>query len=1161
MVESLNSNLFLDSVLVVALHEQRPDLDRDIIDTTSNHVKAYRQRLAVITPELATPEAPAPLFEPQKALLWGPYDHATFFLSDDLEAVEQVSYGSGATAQEFLFGSPYLLDDTADGLPTGIRELFHRDPQQALPLLAISRVKLGDHLLATLGGCLREAVARRIYEKALTAQADFASRVIPIILRCWSWPDLVVILLADDPRALAEVITATEHLTIDDVFPEESPYHPQLLAALQHPIPRHLLALWTLGKQASLGDDRPSSDHEDLLAIIGQCDVVVSEKTQVGIPLSGWKQFAKDDLGEETGELFDAMSCAFEPSEAGRFVAAIIEGKKFDFPEKLAACHRKLQPVCPEEHFVARIAVQAKPGHLATVEDFARKIVATIGSGYISLGMSCGGQGLGLVLTASIPPTRQGFVFLFCLSHSFRVCASVHQHLLDVSTTLDWQVRTPSRRQKASTFGTVRGYDLLRFRTSEEIRHLRRFRTMRAGVGRVQGLALRALGSAVVQAGSRPELFGAIMELYDVTLAMDMDLVYGRDDVSEALARQIETIMPYAQKAYQQRLQFSPILSGAPPLNGQLPYGINQIVRMVDGLATILTAASLLPFEARGHDSFGRSYRKLIVIFEAEAAIAVRNAYDFGVLQLSLLQALTPLSLTALFHELGHFLVRRCCWHSRTPPTDKLNREGIQEWMVEVRCWREARWDLLKKIQEKFYETENNGRAGREEEPHYRNEPKAQAVHWEKRILTFLEDVFAHATWRRVGCGRSFELFSGQFLAVQAMGIRCEALLSEPLTALDAWALTSIHLAIQRALSETNESVTKGFRRFLSWIIDADADAWWREHLEQILPYAEGEIACAARRISNPASQPQPGEILRLSIYRWLPALGILGTSGTEAQAYRRHLEHFSAAVDLLEQSLEDCDQDLRRHSVTYREISSRICRGETTGCDLPWDSLIAKNGLPGPGALLWMRSILNSVTEHFLETHRQRASKTRSIHRDHRLILVPPDPDRPLRGLFSDFIGGLFIAGKEERQDYLRVRLAAIESLAELASRTQAEAIRLRFLRRRSYKRSPLGEWAILRINAVSQSVWVRDISAGGLGIVLSNGQRINDGSNLEVEALDGTLLKCRIAWSKVEGTKTRMGLKLISPQQRDGKHETVVPQLEKIWLRLDDDRRREEP
>lgn len=1149
----------------MALHEQRPDLDRDIIDTTSDHVEAYLARLSKITPELTEKKDPVPLFAPQKALLWGPYDHATFFLSDDLEAVEQVSYGTGATTQEFLFGSPYLFESTDHGLPMGLGELLQPDDSKAFPLLAISRIKLGDHLLATLGGGLREAVARRIFERTkdiaaeLNEQAEAENpgvdgrsvRLTSLILRCWSWPDLVVIYLADDPAALTRAIDIPEHLTVDDILPRGSDFRQQLQAALRHPRPRQLLEIWTQGKEEALKRKGSLGRTRRLFKSLGQCDVVVSEKTQIGIPLAGWKRFAPKVIGRAAKDLFTAMSCAFEPRSSGKIMKRIEDGEKLGLATLLADVHRRTNSGSRSQHpFHARIKVLAKPGHASLVEDFvSRLLLSEMSPGAVEISQSCGGQGAALVLSLAVPPTRDGFFFLFCLSHSFRVCAFIHQHLMDISTSLEWQTSQERSLDSYSTPNGSTGFNLLRLKSSQSIRDLRRFRSMQAGVGRVQGLALRALQSAVRQTGSRPEFFGAILELDAVALAMDSDLIFGRQDVSRVLARGLKDLMSYAQKAYQQRLQFSPILSGAPPLNGQLPYGVNQIVRTVDGLSTILTAASLLPFAGSDHEQFGRSYRKLIVIFEADAAIGVRHIHDFGILQLSLLQAKTPLSLTALFHELGHLLVRRWCWHHRTASPMDVHNEGLEEWNNEIRRWSHIRTRLTDLMRSKFDREKENIYDQAMSSPSVEGGISSSRGHWNERVETFLDDVFSHAVWRRVGCGGEFELFQTQFLAVQAMGIRREALHLDFSSTIDAWALSAIHLGLQKALFEAGESVEKGMERFIAAPLGGDFDEWWVELFDEVLRFAEGEIHHACEADSSSDADPKQALMSRASV--WLVSLGWMCHGIEQAIDYRQQLESFFESVVSLEQVLEQQHRTLWEQSATYRNISSNIRRGLPVGMDLPWENLVEDNGHPGPGSLLWMRSVLNAVTEHFVDSTGVRDERSMCIRRDHQLTLVKPRKGK-LHGLYADFIGGLFIAGKNERRDYQRVRLAAIESLSDLASRTQAEGLRRRFLRQRTFKRSPVRKCTVLRINGKAQNVYVRDISAGGLGLEVAKGIDAKAWSNVKVETTQGKFLECRLVWQKSIDSVERVGLALLEPWFEGREPIERAPQREEMWVKI---------
>ncbi len=141
----------LTKVLVVALHQQPPAQDVMIQVTLEGLLDRYRRRLAHRSgggPEfMAVPDQPdLRFYEPVTSLLWGSYDHATFYLADDLESVVHVASSSGATAQEFVFGSPY--DFPGDGPPRegGLAQLLSPERNDRRPFLSVSRIKLPDYL-------------------------------------------------------------------------------------------------------------------------------------------------------------------------------------------------------------------------------------------------------------------------------------------------------------------------------------------------------------------------------------------------------------------------------------------------------------------------------------------------------------------------------------------------------------------------------------------------------------------------------------------------------------------------------------------------------------------------------------------------------------------------------------------------------------------------------------------------------------------------------------------------------------------------------------------------------------------------------------------------------------------------------------------------------
>lgn len=1144
-VRSLHSaqpvRLLLDRVLVIAFQAQRPDLDRDLLRNVRYHIKDYRERLA----RLGTPERPAiakGYYRPKTYAVWGDYDFATFYMGDDLESVPTISNTAMAPSQEFLFGSPYAIGDEL----SAVADLDHLLGPEGPSLVIVSRVKLGDHLLAVAGGELRCAVARWVHERARHRSAR------AIVLRCWSWPDLIVVSMGKDPRELLALSREVEQVGLQDLMGVNGELEDAFSAALEHPVGRSLLSQWVFGRPSSpRGGTEVVSPREpaDVLQELRQRDAAVAAKTQIAMPLPDTDDPLYDLVLQDVGEHWH--------------VEGELEATRADVERLLADLRREAGElggqVTAFGAFTARIVLQGKPGHAAAVHRFAEHLRGDLQACRCRLRAGTAGQSETTILELAIPPTVEGLGFLLRISVSFRVCPRIRSQLSMTETQLEWDCATcgeDGRTRPPAPSNRRTGYSLLTPATPPRAMEFQRRLTTRRRVGRVEALALQAWHTAVEQMTGRPEMFGAMIEVQKGATIVYRELLLHSDlESGPLLAQSVLEMGEYFQRAYQQRLQFSPVVSGAPPINGQLPFGVNQIVRMVDGLASVVTqAAFTADVEARPDPDLPA--RANVVFFDADPELGTMAIQDFGVLKLSLLQAMTPLSLTLLFHELGHLVVRRSFWHG--------SGRDYWQFMAQKRKWWSHRHACAQQIVAATQKIV--GRLKDSATPDWFEPPE-----WCDWIEIFLEDIFAHAVWRRVGCGGDWKLFVTQFLAGAAMGIRTRTQQARqdgphhPTEFIALWPTAVAHLAVQRILMQSGER-TAGLRNRLG--DDVERACIVAEMIREIAPFARGEYVYYRSSVgSDDSLDPADveGEIRAHFNGTWNFILSLLKVAQDD-DGYWEALERLFAILDRITARLDKEKGEIDSH---LESIRHDIARGRPVE-SIQW-SILQRDpgGCPAEFAILVAREILAGVTLHFQRVC-QRSPNAVSVCRDRSMEYVGIGTGGWQPGVFVDFAGGLFATGAEDRLDYLRVRLAAVESLAALADRILAGPMNLRFVRQRQYLRTPdvpkdrarpverTKLWLLDHRDQPSAEieVIVIDQSPVGLGLRLLDGalHAIEEELRVEVEAeAGGERRSCVVRWVKPIAGALHFGVKKLPEESPTGSgQDEPAPEREMRWVRL---------
>ena len=96
--------LNVDEMVVIALCQQRPELDTQVASSIIDRVRDYGQRLRDVAAPDDQPDKH--LYQPTASVLWGDADTLVVYRADDFESVGQIVTSTGARLQEFIFGTP-----------------------------------------------------------------------------------------------------------------------------------------------------------------------------------------------------------------------------------------------------------------------------------------------------------------------------------------------------------------------------------------------------------------------------------------------------------------------------------------------------------------------------------------------------------------------------------------------------------------------------------------------------------------------------------------------------------------------------------------------------------------------------------------------------------------------------------------------------------------------------------------------------------------------------------------------------------------------------------------------------------------------------------------------------------------------------------------------
>lgn len=1019
------------NVLSVVLTRQRPDQDCFVRRAVCDAVRSHGEGLtAWVGGDFAVPGVPGVRFyEPVTAFLWGPYDQAVFFLGDEVESVLNVATGTGAEAQEVIFGPLFEWEPTSAN--RALTSLFARSDQHPR-VIAISCLKLGDHHLSTFGVALRHAVWRRVHQIAEAHGVDCVG------LNTWSRAELCVILLGDDAATMADAVAEFEKLQLVHLWDDlEGGLPPD--DELARTIPGFNSSAWSIGIRDEKGCQvRPESQpREVVIDSLKWGHVVVTGHTQFGMLGSG------ADLAEPV------------PSAIGQVWAqAFSDRKGMPFPSRAVFC-AEVAPVLarlsPEGCMLdATLRLLPKAGHAGPIRKEAQALASALRrvdpSVSIEISEGMHGDGLTVDLALRVDSRCEALRGLAALTLWFRARPGLQAHLLDGSTSLTrrravgWMEGAPDKfagMPEPAASRPLRGFDLLRANQGLPHNHHTRSRLNRLGMGQAEQHALTGLIEAVREARSRPDMFGAMLWL-DGAVDYIQSTVFDPHCNRGALPEAVHAWIHHLHHAYQQCIQFSAANRGAPPIRAELPYGVNQFVGTIAGAAAAsLSIAALMK---------GRRARmpanEPVILFWPDSSVALRRVRGVGFFRLSAPQAMTPLVLTPLLqHEPGHQMLQVHIGEQHYAAWEEQTRDAARV----ILPYLHAGLELLRGVGEDLTPT------------------TIASTHLDslaiERLSLFLEDVFCNAVWRRVGCEGDLDLFRTQVLAAQALGVRTgewDRKAHEQRSAPEAWAATLAHIRVQEALSENGEDLHRA-------LIAAGA-ACPDGLLDAALRFAGAELARSLEDGKDVTWE------LRVRVDAlWLGPLGcaLVEPQGPYMDCVRRLAGFLAHLQDKVVDHLDDEIVRLRLRA-TLDDVTERVRHGRPVPTP-PWsvvqppyrgDTLLPNAGHPSPVAFLWVRAILRGVTRAFDDLAAPTGSLSQELGPDN----SPLEP--PREGLYTDPRGCLLVAGRAQRSRHQRVRATAIEALADLSSRLRAGRL-FRLLRlRRSFRRwaTPVGgvdaEW-----------------------------------------------------------------------------------------------------
>ena len=1031
-------------ILVVALHRVQPDRDNGTSWAFNESVRLYRQDLERISTEPLDPR----YYDPRRALMFGIYDSATFYLADDLESVVYMASAGGATAQEMLYGA--VLPPPGPDYDADIGALLTDEPDPDRAVLGVVCIKLTDAIATASGHALETATAAMVYERARVRGCHC------VVLDAYSWPELVVVISGPTAHAVASVAADIESIQVHHL-PE---VYGRLREALRSSgddsplyVPRGIIRRWIADRRLQTGGlANPTGFTADALdQLLGVSHVVVAARAYTGLHAAGLLGWLGDgEAHRATTEVCRAVCNPTHDDDAE-------DHDRAAFIDDLGGRVEEAFSHAEEGSDRVRALIQwlPKPGHADEVRDvvqlFADRLMEAHGDTRADVSDASGPLGTTIALRCEVPDGRRGFVVLVALACWSRAHLEHARHVLDVTSLLGRTPTTGLEQRKAGPRGRRYGYSTLSHNQAPSQARFERDRLSARSIGRIEALALRGWLNALADTLSLPDMFGSVVDLADLAAGVRRVVFY--PDTKGYAAPELPTLVgevtEYGQHALEQRVQFSPLMGGVPPLSGEVPVGTNQLIGVVTNVASAIFALDERTWATRRRaEGVPRpKSAAMTAFFSADAAIETRGLGRIPVLRLSQLQAMNPLTLTVLFHEHGHWLLR--CWLS--PDAHRDTRASFDA------CAREI------------------GAFGAADHRHA----------WlDRQRALFLEDIFAHAVWRRAGA-TSWRRFELQFLLGQAMGLRrAEGIVSAADRAL-VWAETTLHLLIQRQLHDLDNPpfgpriVALVGRRLGQGVFD--------EMLERVWRYCEHEVG---------DDQAQLRALLEghyLSpLCRWV------GSKSDALADFNDRCDGLFKKLDTLVSDLEAEEKLLASKSTDYDTLDPHLSAGMEPAA--PWSVLagrelepdaeperlreLAASARPSQHAYLWIRKVLSHITDRFGEL--LPSTGPIGVRRGPENTIPTLEP-----GAYTNHLGGVFVIGETHRETWLSLRVSTLRVLADVALRIRAGRV-LRYLsRERAYPRFRGVECSFdLEIDGTCAAAFAVDITPdGGLGGRLAEG------------------------------------------------------------------------
>lgn len=465
-----------------------------------------------------------------------------------------------------------------------------------------------------------------------------------------------------------------------------------------------------------------------------------------------------------------------------------------------------LPPVKADAQGVERHAfllMDPKPGHFGESVTLARQLGAewTASQGkYAKASQWSSTDGehhrLGMRLTGTQPSSE----FLFNVSVvAERLRRRERNPFFDVTTCNDTSVETalkpppdgpsPNEEDEATTNEVRRGFALLQTDRTRRVEDLERTLLGKAGFSISMRSAILEWIGLVRHCYSQPAVSGAMNDLALAVEVFRRELFASAGGFASPAARRrfvanAQDLLQVGQRAYLQRIQYTPLIRSGLPIESEIPFGVHQLIGIMNNVVEAVLGVSVLA------DTREERERRLelcsglrdpgfvcvpLVAFGPDETFAIRSLHFVSEVRMSVLSALNPLKLNLLYHELGHFLVDR--WSSV---------EGVG--------------------------------------------PVLSVTDAARPELAVLDEIFPDACWRLLGCSDNRAAFERQFLCVFAMGVRdarppggrwVDTGCSDVDLERSRWARVLLRLFVQRALQSGGESVAQFWAQLHSTTLSA----------------------------------------------------------------------------------------------------------------------------------------------------------------------------------------------------------------------------------------------------------------------------------------------------------------------------------------------------